>query len=44
MVKRLYPSLRCKVIKKVQSYHIFITGGAGVGQISFDKSNFFVFE
>ena len=25
-------SLRCKVIKKVKSSHIFITGGAGVGK------------
>ena len=25
-------SFRCKVIKKVKSFHMFITGGAGVGK------------
>ena len=35
-------SLRCKVIKKVKSFHIFITGGAGVEKSHLIK-NFFVF-
>ena len=35
-------SLRCKMIKKVKSFHIFITGGAGVEKSHLIK-NFFVF-
>ena len=33
-------SLRCKVIKKVKSFHIFITGGAGVGKSYLIKTIF----
>ena len=33
-------SLRCKVIKKVKSFHIFITGRAGVGKSHLIKTNF----
>ena len=33
-------SLRCKVIKKVKSFHIFITGGAGVGKSHLVKTIF----
>ena len=31
-------SLRCKVIRKVESFHIFITGGAGVGKSHLRKT------
>ena len=31
-------SLRCKVIRKVKSFHIFITGGAGVGKSHLRKT------
>ena len=37
-------NLRCKVIKKVKSFHIFFTWRCWCWKISFDKNNFFVFE
>ena len=33
-------SLRCKVIKKVKSFHLFITGGAWVGKSHLMKQFF----
>ena len=33
-------SLRCKMIKKVKLFHIFITGGAGVGKFHLIKTIF----
>ena len=32
--------LRCKVIKKVKSFHVFISGGTGVGQSYVTKTTF----
>ena len=42
--KDYFKSLRCKVVKKLKSCHIFITGGAGVGKSHLIKTIFFVFE
>ena len=38
--KDYFKSLRCKVIKKLKSCHIFITGGAGVGKSHLIKTIF----
>ena len=40
MVKRLYHSSSCKVIRKIKSFHIFITDSAGVGKSHLIKTFF----